>query len=92
MKKLIVFLILLIVLSAPSVVKAQSNQDSALSLFTSEATAQEHCPSDTVVWLNLPTGVYHFKGQRWYGSTKSGAYVCQKDADKFGDRSTRNGQ
>lgn len=61
-------------------------------LFNAEELAQQHCPSDTVVWLNLPTGIYHYKGQRWYGKTNSGAYVCEKEADKAGDRATRNGQ
>jgi len=64
----------------------------AQTQFPSEQKAQQHCPEDTVVWLNLPTGIYHFKGERWYGRTKSGAYVCQKEADKTGDRATRNGQ
>ena len=62
------------------------------ALFQSEQEAQGHCPKDAVVWVNLPTGVYHFKGERWYGLTKQGAYVCQKEADQAGDRATRNGQ
>lgn len=66
--------------------------DAPLQLFTTEQSAQKHCPSDTVVWLNLPSGVYHFPGQRWYGATKNGAYVCRKEADKAGDRATKNGQ
>ena len=61
-------------------------------VFSTEQQAQAHCPADTVVWLNLPTGVYHFQGQRWYGNTKAGAYVCRKEADAGGDRATRNGQ
>jgi len=60
--------------------------------FSTEQQAQQHCPNDTVVWVNLPTGVYHFKGERWYGATKRGAFVCQKEADQAGDRATRNGQ
>jgi hypothetical protein len=60
--------------------------------FQFEAQAKQHCPTDTVVWLNIPTRVYHFKGMRWYGNTKSGAYVCRKEADAEGDRATRNGQ
>jgi hypothetical protein len=60
--------------------------------FPSEQEAQRHCPADTVVWLNLRSGVYHFKGERWYGRTRSGAYVCEKEADEAGDRATRNGQ
>jgi hypothetical protein len=60
--------------------------------FPSEQQAHQHCPGDTVVWLNLPTGIYHFKGERWYGRTRSGAYVCETEADQAGDRVTRNGQ
>jgi hypothetical protein len=60
--------------------------------FHSEQEAKQHCPNDTVVWVNTKTGVYHLKGERWYGSTKDGAYVCRKEADAEGDRMTRNGQ
>ena len=63
-----------------------------LTTFTNEQDAQQHCPSDTIVWLNLPTGIYHLKGERWYGRTRHGAYVCEKEADRAGDRPTRNGQ
>jgi hypothetical protein len=61
-------------------------------LFPTEQVAQQHCPTDTVVWLNIPSGIYHFKGQRWYGRTNSGAYVCKQEADKAGDRGSLNGQ
>jgi hypothetical protein len=60
--------------------------------FTTEREAQRHCPDETVVWLNLPTGVYHLKGTRWYGNTKHGVYVCEKEADQAGDRASKNGQ
>jgi hypothetical protein len=60
--------------------------------FHSEQEAKEHCPNDAVVWVNTKTGVYHLKGERWYGATKEGVYVCRKEADAEGDRVTRNGQ
>lgn len=63
-----------------------------VAMFPTEAAAQKHCPKDEVVWLNIPTGVYHEKGMRWYARTKRGAYVCRKEADVAGDRDTRNGQ
>ena len=81
------FLLLVFVLARASVALAATPPT-----FDSERQAQQHCPSDTVVWLNLPSGVYHFKGQRWYGRTKSGAFVCKKEADKAGDRASLNGQ
>jgi hypothetical protein len=60
--------------------------------FQGEQEAQKHCPQDTVVWVNTKTGVYHFKGQRWYGNTIEGAYECRTEANGEGDRATRNGQ
>lgn len=86
MIRLVVLALLLIGIST-SVVATNSPP-----LFTSEQQAQQHCRSDVVVWLNIPSGVYHFRGQRWYGATKNGAFVCRKEADQAGDRATRNGQ
>jgi hypothetical protein len=60
--------------------------------FPTEQQAQQHCPRDAVVWVNTKTGVYHFRGQRWYGNTIAGAYECRAEADAEGDRATRNGQ
>ena len=59
-----------------------------LSTFPSETEAQQHCPTDTIVWLTIPTGVYHYKGERWYGNTIPGAFVCRKEADQAGDRAS----
>jgi hypothetical protein len=32
------------------------------------------------VWVNTQSGVYHCAGTRWYGKTKSGEYMTQKEA------------
>jgi hypothetical protein len=64
----------------------------ALEQFSTEAAAHQHCPKDTVVWLNLPTMIWHYRGQRWYANTKHGAYVCEKEAAAGGARATRNGE
>jgi hypothetical protein len=64
----------------------------ALETFPDEAKAQAHCPKDIVVWLNLPTMIWHYKGQRWYAITKHGAFACEKEAGAAGARGTRNGQ
>jgi hypothetical protein len=63
-----------------------------LAQFSTAQLAQRHCPNDTVVWLNLPTMIWHYKGERWYGRTKHGAYVCEREAAAAGARATRNGE
>ena len=83
--------------ATPAVSKQHSETPAPISAgtlaeFDGEATAQAHCPADTVVWLNTKTGIWHEKGMRWYGNTREGAYVCRKEASAAGDRDTRNGQ
>lgn len=68
-----------------------SSYADGLTLFSTETSAQEHCPNDEVVWLNLPTGIWHKKGARWYGVTKHGAYVCKQKAALSGDRQSLDG-
>ncbi len=88
MRKSLILLVLAVALLLPGSGIAQRPP----AEFPSEQSAQAHCPRDAVVWLNLPTGIYHFRGERWYGRTKSGAFVCRREADRAGDRGTRNGQ
>jgi hypothetical protein len=58
MKVLVIALVALsaLVLASPSYAQAK---------FTTEQQAQQHCPSDVVVSVNLPSGIYHMKGERW---------------------------
>lgn len=60
--------------------------------FKTEAEARAHCPADAVVWINKETKVYHLTGTRYFGKTKAGAYMCQKEADaaKFHVSRSRN--
>jgi hypothetical protein len=88
-KPVVVKLVLIVALVFGSTFTAYSAQ---LSLFSADDQAKQHCPSDVVVWLNLPTHIYHWKGMRWYGNTKNGSYVCKKEADGNGNRGTLNGQ
>jgi hypothetical protein len=67
-------------------------QASLPPLFSTESGAQSHCLKDVVVWLNIPSGIYHYRGERWYGRTKQGAYACEKEAIRVGDRPSLNGQ
>jgi hypothetical protein len=47
--------------------------------YGSEADAKAACHNDPVVWVNLRSKVYHESGSKNYGTTKVGAYMCQKD-------------
>lgn len=58
--------------------------------FATEAQAKSHCPSDTVVWANLRSHIYHFAGTRFYGSTEAGTYMCERDATAAGVRAAKN--
>ena len=39
---------------------------------------------DVRVWVNTRSGAYHCPGTRWYGNTKEGEYMTQKDAQNKG--------
>ena len=52
--------------------------------------AQYRCPGSTVVWVNAHSHVYHFPGTRDYGHTKSGAYMCEAEAQTSGNRAAMN--
>ena len=41
---------------------------------------------DIKVWVNTASGVYHCPGTRWYGATKRGEYMTQKEAQAKGNR------
>jgi hypothetical protein len=57
--------------------------------FADEASAKARCPSDTVVWINLPSKIYHFAGTKSYGTTKRGAFMCEKEAIAGEDRASK---
>lgn len=57
---------------------------SSANQFASEPLAQAHCAGDSVVWVNLRSKAYHLKGTKFFGNTKSGAYMCEKDATSGG--------
>jgi hypothetical protein len=53
--------------------------------FATEQAAKAHCSGDTIVWANTGgSKAYHTSGDRFYGKTKRGAYMCQKEADQAG--------
>ena len=62
----------------------------AANEFSTEVQAKARCPTDTVVWANLKSKVYHFSGTRFYGETKNGAYMCERDTAAAGMRAAKN--
>ena len=69
---------------------ATATAPTAAGQFSTEGQAKARCPGDTVVWVNLDSKIYHFAGTRNYGTTKSGAYMCEKDATAAGSRAAKN--
>src|SRR5579872_1475458 len=51
----------LMVAIALVLLQLSSAYSKSAALFNSDIEAQKHCPADVVVWVNLPTGIYHFK-------------------------------
>jgi len=70
--------------SAPTPTATASDQ------FASEAQAKGHCPSDTVVWANLKSKIYHFAKSKPYGTTSNGTYMCEKESMASGFRAAKN--
>ena len=58
--------------------------------FSTEAVAQSSCGTDTVVWVNTDSHIYHFKNNANYGKTKQGAYMCERDAISAGSHAAKN--
>ena len=58
--------------------------------YTTEAQAKARCGSGVVVWANLNSKIFHFAGHKDYGNTKSGAYMCERDATGEGMRAAKN--
>jgi hypothetical protein len=57
---------------------------SALARYKTEAEAKQACAADPVVWANTSTKVLHPSGDKYFGHTKRGAYVCQTAAQNAG--------
>ncbi len=55
-----------------------------LARYKTEAEAKQACAGDTVVWANTSSKVLHPSGDKYYGHTKRGAYVCQTAAQSAG--------
>ena len=71
--------------AARSSTTAGATGTAAPNQYTTEAAAKTACGSDTVVWANTGhSHVYHTTGDKYYGHTHHGAYMCMKDATAAG--------
>ena|SRR6516225_11457449 len=52
--------------------------------FRTEQQAQEHCPKDTVVWVDPQSSTYFLKASASYERPGAGRYACRADADRAG--------
>ncbi|HEU4660722.1 MAG TPA: hypothetical protein VFS63_08675 [Pseudolabrys sp.] len=71
-------------------VRRTATAPSGANQYSTEAQAKARCGSGTVVWANLNSKIYHFAGHKAYGNTKSGAYMCERDATSEGMRAAKN--
>ena len=83
---------LLLMLSLLAMAGAALAATAEAPLFASEAEAEQHCPTDIIVWVDAATRVYYYRGQNLYGSTKTGGYACRKDLVGHGYRPNRTGR
>jgi DNA uptake protein ComE-like DNA-binding protein len=48
-------------------------------------------PQKGMVWVNLDTKVFHREGDRWYGNTKNGKFMTEKEAIRAGYHESKQG-
>ena len=76
--------------TAPKQKPATTTAPTGANQYSTEAQAKNRCPSDTVVYVNLSSKIYHFAGHKDYGNLKNGAYMCEKDTAGAGARAAKN--
>jgi hypothetical protein len=65
---------------APVPAKPAGAKLSSAEKFTTVASATSHCGDDTVVWASTSSKALHLSTSKYFGKSKHGAYVCEKQA------------
>ena len=73
------FVLAITLLACTPAAQVPSRQSAALQTQTADNP-------NVKVWVNTASGVYHCPGTRWYGVTKRGEYMTQKQAQEKGNR------
>jgi hypothetical protein len=80
--------------AAPAKARKKTTKTTAMApgpgQFTAEAEAKAKCPTDTIVWVNTSSKIFHYSNNSAYGKTKKGAYMCEADATAAGARAAKN--
>jgi hypothetical protein len=64
-----------------------------LSVAAQTGGQQPSCAAgDPVVWANSSSKVYHLQGDKYYGNTKHGQYLCQSKANAAGYHASKSGK
>ncbi|TMJ68763.1 MAG: hypothetical protein E6G83_04125 [Alphaproteobacteria bacterium] len=76
--------------AVPLAFTACAQSPEILVAFRTEQQAQEHCPKDTVVWVDPQSGGYHLNTSPSYGHAGAGRYACRREAELAGMRAMAN--
>jgi hypothetical protein len=72
---------------------AASSSVPAKSVSTETATISPALGGgDDLVWVNTEKHVYHSEGSRFYGTTKNGKYMTEREAVQTGNKAARLGR
>src|SRR5271157_4445425 len=89
MRRPVALLVLWFALLAPGMARAQQSPPAPAPNPEAQAKSSAPRPSssaqgnpDVQVWVNTNSGVYHCRGDHWYGATKAGSYMKQAEAQQ----------
>ena len=80
-RRILVFLVMLILMAC-----ATAAEVSMLPPSTTVTQAQDRGNPDIKVWVDTENGYYHCPNTKWYGATRQGVYMTQKQAQDRGYR------
>jgi hypothetical protein len=68
---------------------AYGSQKGTAAMGTAEPVPSMNCGGTQPVWVNERSRVFHLAGDPYYGRTKRGKYMCERDAAKAGYRPSK---